>query len=114
VPSILGRSDSELSAAVVWACGALIVAGHPETWAPLSPSEVPVVLAAVAAPWWLAGGWALDAFLGRTTRLHEDTDVLILRPDHVEVRRVLSEWDAHWPCPKRARWVAWPSPLHKE
>lgn len=56
---------------------------------------MPVVLAAVAAPWWLAGGWALDTFLGRRTRPHEDTDVLILRPDHLEVRRALSEWDAY-------------------
>jgi len=53
------------------------------------------VLHAVGAHWWLAGGWALDAFLGRVTRPHDDTDVLILRPDHLKVREALSDWDAH-------------------
>src|SRR5437764_10420074 len=52
-------------------------------------------MAHVDACWWLAGGWALDTFLGRMTRPHEDTDALILRPDHLDVRRALSDWDAH-------------------
>jgi len=43
----------------------------------------------------LAGGWAIDLFLGRCTREHEDIDVQILRPDHDAVRAALSEWDAH-------------------
>ena len=29
--------------------------------------------------WWVAGGWALDLFLGRMTRPHHDVDVAILR-----------------------------------
>jgi hypothetical protein len=43
----------------------------------------------------LAGGWALDLFLGEQTRPHEDIDVLILRRDHVRVRAALAGWDAH-------------------
>lgn len=65
------------------------------TWMPLRPDEMVAVMAAVEAPWWLAGGWALDEFLGRVTRKHEDTDALILRPDHLRIRRALAHWDAH-------------------
>jgi hypothetical protein len=65
------------------------------SWSPLPPDELIGVMGTVEAPWWLAGGWALDAFLGRVTRRHEDTDVLILRADHVRVRHALAEWDAH-------------------
>ena len=52
-------------------------------------------MGAVKAPWWLAGGWALDSFLGLVTREHADSDALILRRDHVDVREDLAEWDAH-------------------
>lgn len=64
-------------------------------WTPLPPSALAVVLAAVDVPWWLSGGRALDAFLGRVTRAHEDTDVLILRRDHVQIRQKLADWEAY-------------------
>lgn len=59
-------------------------------WAPLRPAELALLMSAVRAPWWLAGGWALDYFLGRVTREHADTDALILRRDHMDVRESLS------------------------
>ena len=52
-------------------------------------------MAAVDTRWWLAGGWAIDLFLRRHTREHDDIDVQILRPDHVDVRAALCEWDVH-------------------
>src|SRR5438477_577830 len=64
-------------------------------WDPLSPGELAHTLAPVRARWWLAGGWALDLFLGRETRAHDDIDVQILRPDHLRVRSALADWDAH-------------------
>lgn len=48
----------------------------PHNWSPLSAEEVASVLEGMPAPWWIAGGWALDLFVGRTTRAHEDMDVL--------------------------------------
>lgn len=44
-------------------------------------------------PWLLAGGWALDSFLGRQTRVHEDIDVLISRGDQFQLQESLSSWD---------------------
>ena len=64
-------------------------------WQPLSPTELVSTLEEVTTPWWLAGGWAIDAFLGHVTRPHADTDVLILRDDHLAVREALADWDAH-------------------
>jgi len=64
-------------------------------WEPLTPDELDEVMSAVDRSWWLAGGWAIDLFLGRRTREHEDIDVQILRPDHVAVRAALSGWDAY-------------------
>jgi hypothetical protein len=48
------------------------------------------------APWWIAGGWAIDLFLGRTTREHEDIDVAILRDDEQVFRKQLKDWEI-WP-----------------
>ena len=37
-------------------------------------------------PWMIAGGWAIDLFLRRVTREHEDVDIAILRADQRELR----------------------------
>ncbi len=65
------------------------------SWEPLSPAELGSALSVLDAPWWLAGGWALDLFLGRQTRPHVDIDALILRQDHVHVRAALQQWEAY-------------------
>ena len=64
-------------------------------WQPLSVAELVAALSDVRTPWWLAGGWALDLFLGRETRPHHDIDVQILRSHHRQVRAALGGWDAH-------------------
>lgn len=58
----------------------------------------PAVVAAVAqmhgfpAPWGVAGGWALDLFLGRVTRTHGDIDLALFRKDQARLRRHLAGW----------------------
>ena len=39
------------------------------------------LLAPYTAPWWVAGGWAVDAHVGHVTRQHDDADVLVLQRD---------------------------------
>ena len=46
-------------------------------WQPLSVQETVDLLYSLPVPWWIAGGWAIDLYLGRQTRPHEDIDVLI-------------------------------------
>jgi hypothetical protein len=42
------------------------------------------------APWGIAGGWALDLFIGRESRAHDDIDIAILRGDQQRLRSCLS------------------------
>jgi len=49
-------------------------------WAPLEPPAVADLFADLSAPWWIVGGWAIDAFTGRS-RDHEDIDVAFFAAD---------------------------------
>src|SRR5260370_34929395 len=62
-------------------------------WQPWSVHEVAMLFSSVTVPWWIAGGWALDLFLGIQTREHEDIDVQILRRDQHPIRGLLQTWD---------------------
>ncbi len=50
------------------------------SWALVTPTDVGEILGDIAAPWWVAGGWAIDAFTG-TRREHSDIDVAMFRSD---------------------------------
>ena len=65
-------------------------------WVPLDPVEVRRLLRDYPHPWWIAGGWAIDMFLGRKTRHHEDIDVGLFRRDAVDMRALLRDWDVQW------------------
>jgi hypothetical protein len=64
-------------------------AGH---WTPLQPRAAAVLLAELETPWWVAGGWALDLFLGSQTREHADLDVGVPRRDIAQVQALLCAW----------------------
>jgi hypothetical protein len=53
------------------------------------------LFAGLTVPWWIAGGQAIDLFVGRRTRPHGDIDVLIRRDDQLQVQSYLSDWDLH-------------------
>ena len=55
--------------------------------------EVKKVFEPFKRQWWIAGGWAIDLFLKRQTRPHDDIDVLIRREDQLEVQKLLAGWD---------------------
>jgi len=67
--------------------------------------------------WWIAGGWAIDLWLGKQTREHVDLDIATLRKNQRIFWRRLEGWDLHlgtapdvvepWPTPG-----AVPTPLH--
>lgn len=64
-------------------------------WEPLSLDEVKQLFGSLSAPWWIAGGHALDMFLGHETRTHADIDVAVLRRDQKAFRDALGKWDVH-------------------
>lgn len=60
---------------------------------PAPVSELPKILRRFTGPWWVAGGHAIDLYLGRTTRAHVDLDVALRRVDQFELQTALSGWD---------------------
>lgn len=61
-------------------------------WKPLPPHQLATWLRTFPGRWWIAGGWALDLYLGHPTRLHDDTDVLILRRDVQHIHHAFPDW----------------------
>ncbi len=43
-------------------------------------------------PWYIAGGWAIDLFVGRRTRIHNNVDIAIIRRDQRALRSQLVDW----------------------
>jgi uncharacterized protein (DUF952 family) len=50
-------------------------------------------------PWWIAGGWALDSFLGVKTRPHADLEISILADDQSALYQHLRGWDLRIAAP---------------
>jgi uncharacterized protein (DUF952 family) len=64
------------------------------------------VMAAYPGPWWVAGGWALDLFLGHRTRPHADLEIAVLATDQASLFAHLPDWDLQLAAPGAAllRW----------
>ena len=66
-----------------------------EPWEPMTPGEVANALRGCDCPWWIAGGYAIDAFVGAFDRRpHGDVDVGLLARDQHCVRACLAGWEA--------------------
>jgi Aminoglycoside-2''-adenylyltransferase len=63
--------------------------------------EVAEALSRLRAPWFVAGGWAIDLFLGRVTRPHGDIDISILRRDQQAAREALAPFPLRKVIPHR-------------
>lgn len=57
-------------------------------WDPLTPEEVRDLMDGYTGSWWIAGGYAIEAFTG-VSRPHHDVDMVIWRSDLYELRRHL-------------------------
>ena len=58
-----------------------------DTWSMgWTPDRVAGALDGVTAPWAVAGGWALDLWLGRQTREHEDIEITVPAPFFPEIQ----------------------------
>lgn len=64
--------------------------------------------------WRIGGGWSLDLFLGRVTRVHHDVDVEVARADQLTLRTYLLE--RHWKLltPFEQRLGPWPAHMRLE
>jgi hypothetical protein len=62
-------------------------------WDAWRPEEIAIRLAYVDVPWYVAGGWAIDLFLGVERRLHEDLEIGIPADRFNSVAAALPELD---------------------
>lgn len=56
------------------------------------PLQICTLLREFEKPWWVAGGWAIDLFLGRATRPHKDIEIALPRHDQAALQAHLSTW----------------------
>lgn len=63
------------------------------TWDPAPLAEVVALFSRVSAPWWVAGGYAIELAVGHAFRPHADVDVLVLRRDQAAVQEALRSWE---------------------
>ncbi|HYI25190.1 MAG TPA: hypothetical protein VD767_07260, partial [Thermomicrobiales bacterium] len=63
-----------------------------DDWNPLSPGEIPDLLVNYPGRWAIAGGWAIDLFLGGQTRPHGDIDIQIDHADAGILHASLPGW----------------------
>jgi hypothetical protein len=55
-------------------------------WQSMRPEAAREMFRGIDAPWWIAGGWAIDLHLGRETREHEDLDIGIFGTDQLAMQ----------------------------
>src|SRR5262245_15558822 len=66
-----------------------------DAWHAWHPREAAALLAGVDAPWCVVGGWAIDLWLGRETRPHDDLEIAIPRQFFPAVRARLRDFVLH-------------------
>ena len=54
-------------------------------------------------PWYFAGGWALDLYLGKETGPHEDIEIVVLRRNQSALREYLVGWSFQKAIPGEKR-----------
>ncbi|WP_425837254.1 nucleotidyltransferase domain-containing protein [Streptomyces fractus] len=64
-----------------------------DPWDPAPVSEVAARFDGTGAPWWVAGGMAIELAAGRVLREHGDIDVMLLRRDQRIAHQVLDGWE---------------------
>jgi len=72
------------------------------------------LLASYPHPWWIAGGWAIDLFLGQVTREHHDLEIGVFREHQIALRNHLGGWslsrcaDGTWTKWDAGGWIGQP------
>ncbi len=64
-------------------------------WQPLSVTEIKQLFAETSLAWGLAGGHAIEQFVGKSIREHGDIDVVVFRDNQLEVQRWLADWQLY-------------------
>jgi hypothetical protein len=63
------------------------------------PKQVAHLMQDFRAPWYIAGGWAVDLFVGQVTRAHGDIEIVIFRRDQLQIQNYLAGWTMQYVVP---------------
>jgi hypothetical protein len=66
-----------------------------DAWRPWTPAQAAERLAGAGVGWCVVGGWAIELFVGRPTRPHDDLEIAVLRRDFPAVRAALAGYRFH-------------------
>ncbi|MDX8361528.1 nucleotidyltransferase domain-containing protein [Cytobacillus sp. IB215316] len=56
-------------------------------------NRVNVLMSSYNKPWFIAGGWAIDLFIGKQTRPHDDLEIAIFRKDQLHLKDYFQDWE---------------------
>jgi len=59
-------------------------------------SKVKSIMDKFGFPWFIAGGWAIDLFLNRETRIHEDIEIGIYRKNQMQLYRHFEKYKKYY------------------
>ncbi len=68
-------------------------------WDHVPLDELVRILDGLTVPWWIAGGYAIDAFAGSGRREHDDIDFSAFHADHLAVQAHLADWELQYADP---------------
>lgn len=77
-------------------------------WEPLTVDQLAAKFRSAPFPWWIVGGWAIDLFIGRETRSHEDIEIAVLRRDQMDLQHWLRGWELWYGPTPGAGLARWP------
>jgi hypothetical protein len=78
------------------------------------PLQVAALMRGFGPDWFVAGGWAIDLYLGAETRPHADIEIAIFRRDQLALQEHLDGWllqkvvDGKLSVWRRDEWLALP------
>lgn len=77
-------------------------------WLPLSVHDVCDLFASAPFVWGIAGGYAIEQFLGTSIRTHADIDIIVFRDQQRQVQYWLKDWNLYAADPPGTlrRWQA--------
>jgi hypothetical protein len=64
-------------------------------WSPLTVAEVVTLFDDAPFTWGLAGGYAIEQYLGQSIRQHDDIDILVFREDQLALQHWLDGWQLY-------------------
>jgi hypothetical protein len=56
------------------------------------PVQISAIMRDFKPSWFIAGGWAIDLFLGKETRAHQDIEIAIFRKDQTALHDYFDGW----------------------